>query len=184
MLLLILGALPILVAQPNAAASAGLSLGFSAPFEQVGVLLLLLATGLLSAFLPRNGLILIPLAFTLMIMVGGTLQLDLHQFTHLPFFILGAILCLCLLVGMAQQKVNLLMMLVIASLGFQLGGFYMAQLPPIAAPMYYLLGVLLSLSMILGIAVAFGVTLMGDHHAVWNRLKESPRFGFIRSIFL
>lgn len=183
-MLFVLGALPILIVQPTAAASAGLSLGFSAPLGHLSVIGLLLVAGLLSALLPRDGLAMVPLAFTLMMMVGGMLLLDLQQFPYLRFFILGAVICLCLLVGMAQQKINVLATLLVASLGFHLGGFYMAHLPSIASPMYYLLGVLLSLGLILAIAVAFSVTIIGDHDAAWERMKKSPRMGFLRSIFL
>ena len=182
--LFVLGALPILIVQPTAAASAGLTHGFGAPFEHIPVMLLLLGAGLLCALLPRDGLAMIPLAFTLMIVIGGMLTMDLHAFPEMRLFILGAIICLCLLVGIAQHKLTILAMLIVASLGFHLGGFYMTQLPAIASPMYFLLGVLLSLSMMLAISVAFSVTLMGDHDATWERLKDSPRMGFIRRIFL
>ena len=182
--LFILGALPFLIAQPSAAASAGLSLGFSAPLEHMAILLLLMAVGVVAALLPRDGLALIPVAFTLMIMVGGMLVLDAAQFPVMRYFILGAILCMSLLVGIAREKLSVLMILLLASFGYHLGGFYMLQLPSIANPMYYLIGVLLSLGMVLAISVAFGVTLFGDNEAAWERLKQSPRVAFIRDIFL
>lgn len=182
--LFMLGALPFLILQPTAAASAGLSLGFSGPLSHLGVIAVLFAAGLLSALLPRDGLVLMPLAFTLMIMLGGMLTFDISQFPPIRYFVLGAVLCVSLLVGITRQKLTLLAVLLLASLGFHLGGFYMQQVPAIAAPMYYLLGVLLSLSMILAISVAFGVTLFGDHEVSWNKFKDSPRFRLIRSIFL
>lgn len=183
-MLFILGALPFLIAQPSAAASAGLSLGFSAPLEHAGILALLVTCGLVAALLPRDGLVLIPVAFTLMIMVGGMMRVDAAQFPVMRYFILGAILCMSLLVGIAREKLTVLMVLVLASLGFHLGGFYLSEVPGIASPIYYLLGVLLSLGMVLAITVAFGVTLFGDNEAAWERLKQSPRVAFIRDIFL
>jgi hydrogenase/urease accessory protein HupE len=182
--LFMLGALPFLIVQPTAAASAGLSLGFSAPLGHWAVIGLLFIAGLFAAMLPRDGLLLITLSFTLMIMLGGMLILDVSQFTPLRYFVLGAVLCLSLLVGITRQKLTLLTILVLASLGFHLGGFYMQQVPNIASPIYFLLGVLLSLSMILAISVAFGVTLFGDNEAAWEKIKESPRLRVIRSIFL
>ncbi|MEJ0009521.1 MAG: hypothetical protein WDN72_02735 [Alphaproteobacteria bacterium] len=50
--------------------------------------------------------------------------------------------------------------------------------------MYYLLGVLLSLTLVLGISIAFGVTLFGDHEQAWNRITASPRLAFLRRLFL
>ena len=183
MALFIAGALPFLIAQPTAAASAGLSLGFSAPLNHPAVLVLLLLAGFFCALLPRDGLAMVPLAYVLMLMVGGMLVLDVHLFPGMRFFILGAVLCLSLLVGMARQKINVLAILVMASIGFHLGGMYLSTMPAIASPMYFLLGVLMSLGMILGISVAFSVTLLGDHEAVWERLKQSPKLAFIRTIF-
>ena len=184
MVLFILGALPFLIAAPTAAASAGLSLGFSAPLEHAAMLVMLVIVGICAALLPRDGLILLPVAFTLMIMVGGALALDVAHYPALRYFILGAILCMGLLVGIAREKLTVLTLLILASLGFHLGGFYMQSIPSIATPMYFLMGVLLSLGMVLAISVAFGITLFGDNETMWERIKDSPRVAFIRGIFL
>ncbi len=184
MVVFIIGALPFLIAQPTAALSAGLSLGFSAPLEHAALLMMIVVVGIAAALLPRDGLLLLPIAFTLMIMVGGALVLDVAQYPFLRYFILGAILCMGLLVGIAREKLTVLTLLILASLGFHLGGFFMQSLPSIASPMYFLLGVLLSLGMVLAIAVAFGVTLFGDNEATWERIKQSPRTAFIRKVFL
>ena len=184
MVLFILGALPFLIIQPTAAASAGLSLGFSAPLEHTAVVVVLALIGMAASLLPRDGLLLLPIAFTLMIMVGGALVMDTAHYSSLRYFILGAILCMGLLVGIAREKLTVTTVLILASLGFHLGGFYMRAVPAIATPMYYLMGVLLSLGMILAIAVAFGVTLIGDNEAVWERIKQSPRVAFVRRVFL
>lgn len=178
------GALPFLIAQPSAIASAGLNLGFSAPLQHMPVLVMLMTAGLVAALLPRDSLVLMPVAFALMIMLGGMLMLDIAHYPALRYFILGAILCMGLLVGIAREKLTVLMLLVMASLGFHLGGFYMAGVPTIASPIYYLLGVLLSLGLGFAISVAFGVTVIGDHEASWAKLKKSPRFALIRSLFL
>jgi hydrogenase/urease accessory protein HupE len=182
--LFLVGAMPFLIAQPTAAASAGLSLGFSAPLEHAGLLVMLVVTGIAAALLPRDGLMLLPIGFTMMVMVGGALVLEVSQYPALRYFVLGAILCMGLLVGIAREKLTVMTLLILASLGFHLGGFFMQSLPSIAAPMYYLLGVLLSLGMVLAIAVAFGVTLIGDNEATWDRIKRSPRVASIRALFL
>lgn len=182
--LFILGALPFLITQPTAAASAGLSLGFGTPLEHAGLLAMLVITGVAASLLPRDGLMLLPIAFTLMVMVGGALVLDVSAFPSLRYFILGAVLCIGLLVGIAREKLTVLTMLILASLGFHLGGYFMHSVPTIASPMYFLLGILLSLGLVLAISVAFGVTLFGDNEAAWDRIKQSPRLQFLRDIFL
>lgn len=183
-LLFIVGALPFIIAQPSAAASAGLTLGFSAPFDHLAIALLVMTAGTCAALLPRDGLMLMPVAFALMGLVGGVLSLDVSDYPALRYFVLGAILCMGLLVAIAREKLTVLTLLILASLGFHLGGFFMDEVPSIASPMYFLLGVLLSLGMLLAISVAFAVTLIGDNEATWNRIKQSPRVAFIRSIFL
>jgi urease accessory protein len=180
----IVAALPFLVGQPSAVASAGLSLGFSAPLEHKPVLIMLMVVGLFISALPRDGLMMMPVAFALMIMLGGTLMLDISHYPFLRYFMLGNVLCMGLLIGIAREKLTVLMLMILGSLGFHLGGFYMSTVPAIASPIYYLLGVLSSLGLGLAISVAFGATLFGDHEAVWERIKQSPRFSFIRSIFL
>ncbi len=182
--LFVLGALPFLIAQPSAAASAGISIGFAAPLDHATVLVMLMFVGVCAALLPRDGLVLLPVAFAVMIMVGGLLVLDVEHEPALRYFILGAILCMGLLIAIAREKFTVLMLLVLASVGFHLGGFYMSVVPAIASPIYFLIGVLLSLGMVLAISVAFGMTLLGDHEVAWDRIKQSPRFAFIRGMFL
>lgn len=182
--LFMLGAATFLFIHPSAVASAGLSLGFAAPLEHRSVLGMLLVAGMLVALLPRDGVLLMPVGFALMIMLGGTLALDMAAYRGLRYFMLGDVLCMGLLIGIAREKLTVLMLLVLASLGFHLGGFYMAAVPTIAAPIDYLIGVLLSLGLGLAITVAFGITLIGDHETAWNRIKNSPRFTFVRRIFL
>jgi hydrogenase/urease accessory protein HupE len=174
------GSLPFLVGHPSAVASAGLSLGFSAPLEHTPVLLILMAFGLLAALLPREGLVLIPVAFSLTILLGGMLFLDLNHYAALRYFILGSVLCLGLLMAIVRDKFTLLTLLVAASLGFHLGGFYMMEVPSIASPIYYLIGTLLSLGFGFAIALAFGVTFLGDHEASWERVKQSPQGALLR----
>ena len=182
--LFVIGTLPFLIAQPSAVASAGLSLGFSAPLEHFSILGMLMLVGIGTSLLPRDGLLLMPVAFAVMIMLGGMLMLDVSHYPTLRYFMLGAMLCMGLMIGIAREKLTVLMLLILASVGFHLGGFYMAHVPIIASPIYYLLGVLLSLGLVLAISVAFGVTLLGDHETAWNRLKQSPRFALLRDLFL
>lgn len=69
MVIFILGALPLLIAQPTALASAGLSHGFSAPLEHAPLLAMISVVGIVAALLPRDGLLLLPIAFTLCAML-------------------------------------------------------------------------------------------------------------------
>ena len=132
-ILFFLGALPLLIGQPSATASAGLSLGFSAPLEQIAMLLVLAVVGVCAALLPRDGLLLMPMALILMMMVGGVLMLDVAAHPALRYFIFGAILCMGLLIGLARDKFTVLTLLILASLGYHFGGFFMQSVPVIGA---------------------------------------------------
>ncbi len=180
LVLLLLGALPFLLAQPSAVASAGLSLGFSAPLAHPGMLALVIGLGVSAALLPRDALVLLPLSFTLMMMLGGVLLLDVAHTLPLRYFALGAVLGLGLLVAIARGRLTVLAMLVLASLGFHLGGYFMQQVPSIASPMYYLFGALVSLGMVLAISAAFGATLVNDHEALIAKLDDARLFAPLR----
>ncbi|MFZ4125309.1 MAG: HupE/UreJ family protein [Rickettsiales bacterium] len=180
----LLGAFPFLVVQPTGAASAGLSAGFTAPLDHIPKLLLLLLLGVWSSILPKDGMMVMPLGFLVMVLIGAALTLDVAHYPALRQFILGAILCFGLIVGMARTKITVFSVLISASFGFHYGMNYLTMVPSIASPMYYLLGLMIALALILAIAVAFGVTLLGDHEQWWEKLQENPRLRFLRSWFM
>lgn len=180
----LLGAFPFLVVQQSGAASAGLSAGFTAPLDNIPQLLLLLLLGLWASILPRDGMSIMPMSFLVMVLIGAALTLDVTQYIAIRQFILGGIICFGLVVGLARQKITVFSVMAAGSIGFHYGMGYLVEVPVIASPLYYLLGLMLSLALILAIAVAFGVTLLGDHEQWWDKLKDSPRMGFIRSLFL
>lgn len=179
----LLGAFPFLVVQPTGAASAGLSAGFTAPLDNIPQLLLLLLLGLWASILPKDGMSVMPLSFLVMVLIGAALTFEVSDYPALRQFILGGILCFGLVVGLARTKITVFSVMISASIGFHYGMGYLVHIPGIASPIYYLLGLMISLALILAIAVAFGVTLLGDHEQWWEKLKDHPRFGFIKSWF-
>lgn len=180
----LLGAFPFLVVQPTGAASAGLSAGFTAPLDYIPKLVLLLLLGVWSSILPKEGIIIMPLGFLVMVLIGSALTLEVSRYPGLFQFILGAILCFGLMVGMARSKITVVSVLISASFGFHYGMNYLNMVPAIASPLYYLLGLMIALALILSIAVAFGMTLLGDHEQWWRKLQDSPRLRFMRSWFM
>lgn len=181
-LLFLAGALPFLMLQPTAAASAGLNMGFSAPLEHAGMLVLLVILGIAAAFLPREGMLLLPIAFTLMVMVGAILELDVRMLAALRYFVLGAVVCMGLLLAITREKLTVVSLLVLGSLGFHLGGYFMRAIPTIASPMYFMLGILISTGMVLAISLAFGITVVGNNEATWQRIKQSAAFLRLRDL--
>lgn len=157
-------------AHPSAAASAGLSLGFSTPLAHPGLFFMVIVMGGVTSFLPREGIMLMPIGFTLMTMMGGLMMQDVSQLPVLRYFVLCAILCMGLLITTARERYTVFILLILASLGYHLGGFYMSIVPSIASPMHYLMGVLLCLGMGLLISIAFGMTIFGEREVARKRL--------------
>jgi hydrogenase/urease accessory protein HupE len=179
---LLLGIFPLLVLQPNGAANAGISAGFRLPLDSFPLLLLWAALGLWAALLPPEGTSILPLGFLLLVFVAAVLSLGVDQFPPLRYFLLGAILSFAFLVGMTRHKVTILSMMIASSVGFHYGLTLGGAVPEGAAPLYFLLGAMLALAMILAIAVAFGVTLFSDH-ASWIERSKTTRIGRVLCAF-
>jgi len=173
-------ALPFLLVQSSGTASAGLSAGFVAPITNTFHVALFFLLGLWSALLPREGVLLVPVACLSMALVGASALLGALHHHAMMQFLLAGVLCFGVACGLVRYKITLLSVLVSGSLGFHLGQYYLSQVPNIASAFFYLLGVRICMALALAIAVAFGIMLIGDHEPFWDRLKESPRFGFFR----
>ena len=180
---LLLGTFPLLVLQPSGAASAGISAGFRFPLDSFPLLLLWAALGLWAALLPPEGMSVLPLGFLLLVFVAATLSLGVEQFPPLRYFLLGAILLFAFLVGMSRHKATILSIMLASSLGFHYGLTLGSAVPEGAAPLYFLLGAMLALAMILAIAVAFGVTAFSDHESWLERLKTTRIGRILRAFF-
>ncbi|MBN66487.1 MAG: hypothetical protein CMM94_02835 [Rickettsiales bacterium] len=158
----IVGALPFIIIQPSGAASAGLSSGFTMPIENIAHLLMLLAIGVVATFIGRDAILLLPLCFVLMFVVGAALHIDSSAYPMIRMFILGAILLFAMAVGLIRSKRGLFAVAMSASLAYHLGMYYMKSVPEIAAPIYFVVGNILCLILIMATSISFGLTLMGE----------------------
>jgi hydrogenase/urease accessory protein HupE len=172
----LLGVFPLLLLQPSGAASAGLSAGFRLPLDNLPLLLLWAAIGLLAALLPAEGASVLPAGFLLLVFIGASLSLGVEHYPALRYFLLGTILLFAFLAGMTRHKATILSMMLVGSLGFHYGLGLDAAVPEGASILYFLLGVMLALAMILAIAVAFGITLFSEHES-WVERWKSTRVG-------
>ena len=179
----ILGALPFLILQPNAASSAGLSHGFRFPLEHFLSLFLLLTLGLWAALLPLEGAVILPLGFLLMVLVGAVAVLGISEYQGLRYFQLAGVLGFALLVGLTRHKATILSVMLMGSFGFHYGLRAVLAVPEDASPLYFLLGLMLSLASILPITVAFGVTLFSEHDAWVEKLKTTLPARALREFF-
>lgn len=160
-----LGATPLLIQQPNGAASAGLSLGFMLPIEEALHLVLFLMLGIYASFLRGNALILVPLSFILLYVVGISIYFDFARYALMPLFMLGSIILFALSMVVAGHRKCMMAMVIAASLGFHFGGFYAGAIPDIAAPIFFMIGNILAFALIFAVAISFGITLYSDRAA-------------------
>ncbi len=160
-----LGAMPLLIQQPNGAASAGLSLGFTLPIEEALHLILFLMLGVYASFLRGNALILVPLSFILLYVVGISIYFDHVRYAMMPLFMLGSIILFALSMVVAGQRKCMMAMVIAASLGFHFGGYYAGAIPDIAAPIFFMIGNILAFALIFATAISFGITLYSDRAA-------------------
>jgi hypothetical protein len=172
-------ALPFFLVQSSGTASAGLSAGFVAPIGSGWHLLLFFMLGVTAALLPREGLLLVPLACVAMTLAGAGALLAAQQPAMMQFLLAG-VLCFGISCGLVRFKITLLSVLISGSIGFHMGLYYLSMVPTIASSLFFLLGVMVCMAMALAISVAFGITLIGDHAQFWDRFKESPRFEALR----
>lgn len=171
LLAIILVALPFMVSEISGMASAGLSLGFTAPLGYISHVLLVLALGVAAAVLPREAVWLIPLATVSMVLAAACVVLIGALMQHVFMWLLGSVLAFGLACGLSNHKSVLFVVLCAGSFGFHMGMHYAAHLPSIAAPLYYVGGIMAAISMMFVIAISFGITLVGDHADLSERVS-------------
>ena len=177
-----LGALPIVIAQPSGAASAGLSAGFTLPLEQPVYIVLCMFMGLLASLIGRDGPIFIPSVTLAMLLLGHVIGAG-SIYPDAPAMMLASILLVVLVAGILDRRAELIGILLATSLGFQLGTHTVTLMPDIAAPIYFLMGVMLSALLIMAVSISLGLTLFSDEWVVGRTLRESPKLSGFRSLF-
>ncbi len=151
-----------MILQPTGMASAGLSAGFTILIERFYHLIPLIIVGMIASFLRGFTVILLPLMFVLMYVIGSLVMMERSAYPMQPMFVFGATMIFAVCMALIQTRIALVAAAAVASLAFHMGMYYAQLVPPIASPMYFLLGNILSLALILSTAVSFGLTLKGD----------------------
>jgi hydrogenase/urease accessory protein HupE len=167
----LLGSVPLLLGQPSGAASAGLSAGFMMPIEQLWQLVIFISLGLFASYLrSTQAMLMLPLAFLLLFVVGMSLAFDATVYTRMPAFLLGSVLLFALCFAICRSEQVIMGMVIAASLGFHFGGYYHQLIPDIAAPLYFMICIILALALILCASVSLGVTFMRSNRRGVRRL--------------
>ncbi len=159
---LVIAALPFVIVHPSGPASAGLSAGFLGIMDYPARLLLILPAGMMTGCLRGDERLMFPLSFLLMYLIGALLEMDFVLFPMVRLFILGAILVFAMALSVAQTRLFLAMIFMGGSIAYHIGGFGMLALPQLASPLYFIIGQLLALVLVLAISFSIGFILFSD----------------------
>ncbi len=183
LLVFLLGTIPALPMQMTGAANAGLSAGFMTPIADFYHIVALVGIGLLASWMGEEAMLLIPLCAVLMMAIGCMIQIDDHTFHAVHGFIAGAILLFALSVSMLRNKMHLLSVPPVAVWVYFTGNHYMNDIPSITTPLYCLLGIMISSTLLIMIGISLGVTLADTIHHSMGKLKTMPAISSFLSLF-
>lgn len=154
---IVLCALPFIMAWP--AGLSGLAVTNGALFALNHSILAVsaLAVGFIAAFLLRDGVVLIPVCFLLMYTLANMLMLGVDTYPYFHLYIFGTILLFGITLMLAGQRSHLILALLVASLAFHLGVYYSNDSGLIGQPLYFLVGEVIAIGLMLSVAVSFGL---------------------------
>lgn len=164
-----LACLPFLVIYPSGEASAGLSHGFLSLLELDRDFVLVVLVGLWSVSIGRDAILLQPLTFILLYAIAAMVQIEMEHYTMVPWFVLGAILAYALSLTLVDSRKFVVAVAVSSSVAFHVGMHAGQTLPNIADPLYFLLGQLLALSLVMASSVCFAIAFLDDIMRLFNR---------------
>ncbi len=153
-------AAPLAVIYPSASASAGLSIGFLRLFLDPAAIILVCLMGLIASRWERDAMVLLPVGFVLMYVAGALLYFNPASYTYIHAFLLGTILIYGLgMSALNKNRWHIGSYLLAGSLGFQMGIHYQPQIPTLADPLFYLIGQVLSVQLMMAASVSCGFIL-------------------------
>lgn len=178
----LLGALPLVLAQPSGLASAGLSAGFVSPLSSLLQSLFMLFLGAGSVYMGRLSAIVIPAIFLLFLLIGSLLTLA-HTLPYSHSLLLLGIMLFGYLASIIEDKKILIVAFFAASFAYHLGVHFMDGVPAVASPLYYLLGMMVGVTLLLGSGVSLGIAGLGVVEKYWAKVKISPSIASFFSFF-
>lgn len=165
-----LACLPFLVLYPSGEASAGLSQGFLSMLHPNRDFVLILLVGVWAVSIGRDAMLLLPLTFILLFAVAAMVQIEMNQYPLVPWFVLGAILAYALSLTLVDSRKFVVAVAVCSSMAFHVGMHAGQFLPEVADPLYFLLGQLLALTLMLAAAVCFAIAFLDDAIRIFNHM--------------
>jgi urease accessory protein len=181
--ILVIGGAPVLIVQPSGLASAGLASGFMLPVANLYHIVFFVSLGIFAAWLGREATSLLPLCILLMLVIGGMMEIGDRDFPAIREFIVGAIILFALGISLIRNKSFLIAILPTAIGAYVIGERYMASLPSVTSPLYFLVGSVLCAGLLIAIGVSMGITLTESIQESVEKMKKLPAITSFLSFF-
>jgi hydrogenase/urease accessory protein HupE len=170
--LFLVGALPILFIQYIGSAGTGITSGFTLSAQNPYQIVAFLAIGLLSAWYGGDAMLLLPLCSLLMLTIGSLMEIG--ESTHaMHVFIAGSIVLYGACVGVLHKRVLILWASLIAFFAYFTGGNLMRNMPDATMQLFFLLGIIISSSLVLAMGVTLGIALGDRVHTTLKKFRHS-----------
>lgn len=166
-----LSLLPLVMITLSGRAAAGASAGFMEPLQTMLHIVFFVMVGLISALQARTVLVALPLACGLMLAIGGLTDPAASSIAA-RVVLFGCVLLFAVSMSLTYTRVFLLCASGASALAYLLGTRYMATLPEVGSPVFYLAGVCACVALLMGCGASVGVVLRGYVPAVTQRLQR------------
>lgn len=154
--------------------AAGLSLGFSTPFELWYDVLVFMLSGVLACYLRRESLLVLPCAVALTFLCRALVELEIMKLLPNAYFLLAAILLFSMTVTMVRSAVYWLCLVLVSPVGYACAMSYMRHMPRFADPFFYLFGLLCCITLLMSCGIAVGFLMQGVRRHILNRQAVPP----------
>lgn len=174
---------PFMLLQGSGVANASFTSGFMLPVEYKSHILFYILIGVIAAWLGREMIVLLPLCSLIMLALGAATHLESMNLPSLRAYTAGAILLVAFSVSVMRHKVSMFLVVPLAFWTYYAGSAYCLEVPAGIQPIFYLIGIEISIGMLMAIGVALAITVGELLRAALNRLSRLRGFASLMSLF-
>ena len=177
-ILTVISIIALVLLQPSGVASAGFSRGVATPMDNVYHLAFFVTIGIWGAWLGREATVLLPFTCMLMLAAGMVAYLPSALVVWQPAALVVIIQLYALTLGVMSRRHFLLGAVILGSVSFYLGHFYLPLRPDIAPALYYIVGVTLCGLLMMAIGGSIGLATSTLARSMWRKpdlVKPMPK---------
>lgn len=155
-----LACLPFVILYPSGEASAGLSHGFLSVLVPDLDFFLITLVGIGAVMTGRDAMLLVPVSLVLLYAVAAMVQIDLARYPLVPWFLTGSFIAYAAILMLVDSRKFVVAMAISSSVAFHAGTSAGQTVSLTDDPLYYLLGQLLALSLVMAASVCFTMAFL------------------------